>query len=135
MYELHAEGGTSSHSKHWFLKDRPALDGSERVCSQDEDDQQFLMDQLGNIELSQSRVSAENGGETDRSASHPKAEIMHECWDDDASCLEALDEVERTMEGKEEIPDELMIQALAECDIHTEYQGERMEQMANIINK
>lgn len=90
---------------------------SERVCFQDEDDQQFLMDELGNIELSPSCVPAhasEEGGETGRSTSHPNTQ---EYWDDDdASYLEALDEVERTMEEKEEIPDELMIQVLGECE-------------------
>lgn len=78
---------------------------------QDEDDQQFLMDELGNIELSPRCVPAHalDGGEED----------VQERWDDDASCLEALDEVERTMQGKEEIPDDLMIQALAECEANT----------------
>lgn len=89
------------------------------VDIQDEDDQQFLMDELGNIELSPSCApahSSEEGGETDGSTSHPRTDNTQECWDDDASYLEALDEVERSMEEKEEIPDDLMIQALAECE-------------------
>ncbi|XP_026803498.3 DNA-directed primase/polymerase protein isoform X1 [Pangasianodon hypophthalmus] len=89
------------------------------MLKEDEDDQQFLMDELGNIELSPSCVPARASGEgeeTDRSASHPQTENTQECWDDDASCLEALDEVERSMEEKEEIPDELMIQAVSECE-------------------
>ncbi|XP_060772644.1 DNA-directed primase/polymerase protein isoform X2 [Neoarius graeffei] len=89
------------------------------MLKEDKDHQQFLMDELGNIEPSPSCApthSSGEGGETDGSTSHPRTDNTQECWDDDASYLEALDEVERTMEDKEEIPDELMIQALAECE-------------------
>lgn len=91
------------------------------MLKEDEDDQQFLMDELGNIELGPGCVASGVGGETDRSASRPQTENAQECWDDDdddddASYLEALDEVERVMKEKEEIPDELMIQALTECE-------------------
>lgn len=68
------------------------------------------MDELGNIESSPSGAPAETGGKG------RSAEDAQDCWDDDASYLEALDEVERTVEDKEEIPDELMMQALAECE-------------------
>ncbi|XP_047672493.1 DNA-directed primase/polymerase protein [Tachysurus fulvidraco] len=79
------------------------------MLKEDEDDQQFLMDELGNIELSPSV-------ETDRCSSHLQTDNTQECWDDDALYLEALDKMERTIEGKEEIPDELMIRALTECE-------------------
>lgn len=113
------------------------------VRFQDEDDQQFLMDELGNIELGPGCVASGVGGETDRSASRPQTENAQDCWDDDdddddASYLEALDEVERVMKEKEEIPDELMIQALTECEttlvwvpFHTVRLKRRIEEKKN----
>ncbi|KAF7686727.1 DNA-directed primase/polymerase protein [Silurus meridionalis] len=83
------------------------------MLKEDEDDQQFLMDELGNIELS---CVSEKGQKTGRSDPLNQTEEEQEGWDDDAPCLEALHEVEKTMQEKEEVPDELMIQALAECE-------------------
>lgn len=93
---------------------------------QDEDDQQFLMDELGNIEASP-RCALEDGG----------ASYAQECWgdaNDDASYLEALNEVEKTMEEKEEIPDELMIQALTECENTLVWGNDKMNKLYSIFN-
>lgn len=86
-----------------------------RVFLQDEEDQEFLMDELGNIESSQSFVPAVKGVEQPGS-SGSQAEHTEVNWPDDPSCLEALEEVEKVIAEKGEIPDELMIQAVSECE-------------------
>ncbi|XP_036439346.1 DNA-directed primase/polymerase protein isoform X2 [Colossoma macropomum] len=87
------------------------------MLKEDEEDQEYLMDELGNIELSQSFVPAVEGDEQSASfcslTEHTQAWVN---WPDDHSCLEALDEVEKITAEKEEIPDELMIQAVTECE-------------------
>uniref|UniRef100_A0AAR2J424 DNA-directed primase/polymerase protein n=1 Tax=Pygocentrus nattereri TaxID=42514 RepID=A0AAR2J424_PYGNA len=82
------------------------------MLKEDEEDQEFLMDEMGNIELSQSSVQTVERDEQSATfcsqTEHTEAWVN---WPDDHSCLEALDEVEKIAAGKEEIPDELMIQA------------------------
>ncbi|XP_026885205.2 DNA-directed primase/polymerase protein [Electrophorus electricus] len=91
------------------------------MLKEDEEDQLFLMDELGNIELSQSSVPAPASGRD----SHAEPAISRsqtkdtDAWaegPDDPFYLEALEEVERTIEEKGEISDELMIQAVTECE-------------------
>ncbi|KAI4878677.1 hypothetical protein NFI96_030340, partial [Prochilodus magdalenae] len=81
------------------------------MLKEDEDDQEFLMDELGNIELS--FVPAVDRDKQSTQREHTDSWVN---WPDDPSCLEALDEVEKIIAGKEEIPDELMIQAVSECE-------------------
>uniref|UniRef100_A0A3B4D5X7 DNA-directed primase/polymerase protein n=1 Tax=Pygocentrus nattereri TaxID=42514 RepID=A0A3B4D5X7_PYGNA len=87
------------------------------MLKEDEEDQEFLMDEMGNIELSQSSVQTVERDEQSATfcsqTEHTEAWVN---WPDDHSCLEALDEVEKIAAGKEEIPDELMIQAVSECE-------------------
>lgn len=75
----------------------------------DEEDQAYLTDELGNIELAQSSVPRTDSTE---SSSAPQAEDWGE-WPDDPAYLEALQEVER---ATEEVPDELLLQAVTECE-------------------
>ncbi|XP_072526428.1 DNA-directed primase/polymerase protein [Salminus brasiliensis] len=83
------------------------------MLKEDEEDQEFLMDELGNIELS---PPVDRGEPATSSSSQALAiEAWVDC-PDDHSCLEALDEVEKTIEEEDEIPDELMIQAVTECE-------------------
>ncbi|XP_062864648.1 DNA-directed primase/polymerase protein isoform X2 [Trichomycterus rosablanca] len=90
------------------------------MLKEDEEDQAFLMDDLGNIELSQRHVpaSVQEMQDTEGATSCPPMGIEQDWEDDDASFLEALDEVERSIEEEEEIPDELLIQAVTECEAH-----------------
>ncbi|XP_029912936.1 DNA-directed primase/polymerase protein isoform X2 [Myripristis murdjan] len=75
----------------------------------DEDDQAFLMDDTGNIELSQTPNQAED------SAADPEEAEGAEWGDgqDDQACLEALEDFERQTE---EIPDQLLLQCVADFD-------------------
>ncbi|XP_030644092.1 LOW QUALITY PROTEIN: DNA-directed primase/polymerase protein [Chanos chanos] len=99
----------------------------EEVCmshmlKEDEDDQQFLMDEAGNIELSQRpAVPGASGPGDGVSATADARSGDTEAWDDcpDDSCyLEALEEVERNVE--EEVSDDLLIQAVAKYENGTE---------------
>uniref|UniRef100_A0A8C1RAV3 DNA-directed primase/polymerase protein n=1 Tax=Cyprinus carpio TaxID=7962 RepID=A0A8C1RAV3_CYPCA len=79
------------------------------LLMEDEEDQAYLTDELGNIELAQSSVPrTDSTGFT----SAPQAEDWGE-WPDDPAYLEALQEVER---ATEEVPDELLLQAVTECE-------------------
>ncbi|KAL2098072.1 hypothetical protein ACEWY4_007279 [Coilia grayii] len=71
------------------------------LLKEDEEDQLYLMDEAGNIELSQRYTQA--GG----------TEGWGDCAADDACYLEALEEVERTAE---EVSDELMLMAADEFE-------------------
>ncbi|XP_022537487.2 DNA-directed primase/polymerase protein [Astyanax mexicanus] len=85
------------------------------MLKEDEEDQKFLMDDLGNIELS----PVGSGDNEPSTASSSAQAVTTEAWvdcPDDHSCLEALDEVEKIIEEDDEIPDELMIQAVTECE-------------------
>ncbi|XP_066516731.1 DNA-directed primase/polymerase protein [Hoplias malabaricus] len=84
------------------------------MLKEDEEDQEFLMDELGNIELSQTSTSAVER-EQHVVTSCSNSEHTEAC-PDDTSCLEALEEVEKIFAKKEEIPDELMIKAVTECE-------------------
>ncbi|XP_016111917.1 DNA-directed primase/polymerase protein-like [Sinocyclocheilus grahami] len=74
-----------------------------------EEDQAYITDELGNTELAQSSVATTDSAE---SSSAPQAQVWGE-WPDDPAYLEALQEVER---ATEEVPDELLLQAVTECE-------------------
>ncbi|KAM3833987.1 DNA-directed primase/polymerase protein-like, partial [Diretmus argenteus] len=76
----------------------------------DDEDQACLMDDAGNFELSQAP----------NQAPHPQAEEA-DAWgdgEDDQVYLEALEGVENSTEVTEEIPDQLLLQCMAEFDSH-----------------
>lgn len=85
------------------------------ILMEDEEDQAYLTDELGNIELVQSSVPV--------SAPAPQSSPATwfedpEDWGDspdDPAYLEALQEVERATE-QEEVSDELLLQAVTECE-------------------
>ncbi|XP_076874167.1 DNA-directed primase/polymerase protein isoform X2 [Brachyhypopomus gauderio] len=90
------------------------------MLKEDEEDQLFLMDELGNIELSQSSAPAPPPGTEGHreQAASPSQKEDTEAWGegpDDSFYLEALEDVERTIEEKGEISDELIMQAVTEC--------------------
>ncbi|KAA0722378.1 DNA-directed primase/polymerase protein [Triplophysa tibetana] len=75
------------------------------ILMEDEEDQAYLTDELGNIELVQSSVPV-------------SAPAQQEDWGDspdDPAYLEALQEVEQATE-LEEVSDELLLQAVTECE-------------------
>ncbi|XP_076855083.1 DNA-directed primase/polymerase protein-like [Brachyhypopomus gauderio] len=93
----------------------------EGFSLQDEEDQLFLMDELGNIELSQSSAPAPPPGTEGHreQAAWPSQTEDTEDWGegpDDPFYLEALEDVERTIEEKGEISDELIMQAVTESE-------------------
>ncbi|KAI2668596.1 DNA-directed primase/polymerase protein [Labeo rohita] len=83
-----------------------------RWCHNDEEDQAYITDELGNIELAQSSASMTDSKESSSAPQAEKAEDWGE-WPDDPAYLEALQEVER---AAEDVPDELLLQAVSECE-------------------
>uniref|UniRef100_A0A672KAQ6 DNA-directed primase/polymerase protein n=1 Tax=Sinocyclocheilus grahami TaxID=75366 RepID=A0A672KAQ6_SINGR len=82
------------------------------LLMEDEEDQAYLTDELGNIELAHSSVPRTDSTESSSAPQAEKAEDWGE-WPDDPAYLEALQEVER---ATEEVPDELLLQAVTECE-------------------
>ncbi|XDV14887.1 hypothetical protein PO909_015060 [Leuciscus waleckii] len=82
------------------------------LLMKDEEDQEYLTDELGNIELAKSSVPMNASAESSSAAQPANTEDWGE-WPDDPAYLEALQEVERTTE---EVPDELLLQAVTECE-------------------
>ncbi|KAG1956719.1 DNA-directed primase/polymerase protein [Pimephales promelas] len=82
------------------------------LLMKDEEDQEYLTDELGNIELAMSSVLTNASAESSSAARPENTEDWGE-WPDDPAYLEALQEVERTTE---EVPDELLLQAVTECE-------------------
>lgn len=78
----------------------------------DEEDQEYLTDELGNIELAKSFVPMNASADSSSAAQPANTEDWGE-WPDDPAYLEALQEVEKTTE---EVPDELLLQAVTECE-------------------
>ncbi|XP_067259131.1 DNA-directed primase/polymerase protein isoform X2 [Chanodichthys erythropterus] len=78
------------------------------LLMEDEEDQAYLTDELGNIELAKSPVPM-------TASAAPLSENTEDWgeWPDDPAYLEALQEVER---ATEEVPDELLLQAVTECE-------------------
>lgn len=77
----------------------------------DEEDQAFLMDDAGNIELSQTpNRAAGSTADPDEAAAGGWGDVQ-----DDEACLEALVDVERSTE---EIPDQLLLQCMDDFDSH-----------------
>ncbi|XP_063074678.1 DNA-directed primase/polymerase protein [Engraulis encrasicolus] len=89
------------------------------LLKEDEEDQLFLMDEAGNIELSQrshlepSSSSPPEGGRLGNRAQESGAEAWGDYAADDQCCLAALEEVEREAE---EVSDELMLLAADQFD-------------------
>ncbi|XP_056136943.1 DNA-directed primase/polymerase protein isoform X2 [Lampris incognitus] len=87
---------------------------TSHLMKMDEEDQTYLMDDAGNIELSQA------SGHPLQSAAHPEekvADVWGDEFDDDAY-VEALDdfETQREAEFTDNIPDQLLLQCMAEFD-------------------
>lgn len=78
----------------------------------DEEDQAYLTDELGNIELAKSPVPMTASADSSSAPRSEKTEDWGE-WPDDPAYLEALQEVER---ATEEVPDELLLQAVTDCE-------------------
>ncbi|XP_023686409.1 DNA-directed primase/polymerase protein [Paramormyrops kingsleyae] len=82
------------------------------LMKEDNEDLEYLMDDMGNIESSQRREGSQA----------PSAEQLPdwELWPDDEAHLEALEEMERT--SAEEVPDELLLESMAQFE-SSEYAG------------
>ncbi|XP_051558317.1 DNA-directed primase/polymerase protein isoform X1 [Myxocyprinus asiaticus] len=88
------------------------------ILMEDEEDQAYLTDELGNIELVPMTTSAVQV-EKERPSSAPQTEDPKDWGDcsDDLAYLEAMREVERaTAEEEDEVSDELLLEALTECE-------------------
>lgn len=79
---------------------------------QDDEDLEYLMDNMGNIESSQRQEGSQA----------PSAEQLPDwdLWPDDEAHLEALEEMERM--SAEEVPDELLLESMAQFE-SSEYAG------------
>uniref|UniRef100_A0A8C7SQJ0 DNA-directed primase/polymerase protein n=1 Tax=Oncorhynchus mykiss TaxID=8022 RepID=A0A8C7SQJ0_ONCMY len=85
------------------------------LITMDEEDQAYLMDDVGNIELSQTLpVEKYLGG----SAATLPQEEDRDPWGDDQAYLEALEDVERSTGdlAEDDVPDELLLQTMAEFE-------------------
>uniref|UniRef100_A0AAY4AQB4 DNA-directed primase/polymerase protein n=1 Tax=Denticeps clupeoides TaxID=299321 RepID=A0AAY4AQB4_9TELE len=86
------------------------------ILKEDEEDQEFLMDEAGNIELSQSHTSDPAAEQKRGKLAGPLLTDDTDVWEDnsdDPSFLEALDEVERSAN---DIPDALLLLAADEYE-------------------
>ncbi|XP_010863692.2 DNA-directed primase/polymerase protein [Esox lucius] len=81
----------------------------------DEEDQAYLMDDVGNIKLSQTPQHLEQKNQGGSAARVPQVELCDSWGDkqDDQAYLEALDIVERSTDFAEDVSDEILLHALS----------------------
>ncbi|XP_067106486.1 DNA-directed primase/polymerase protein [Osmerus mordax] len=82
------------------------------LMTMDEEDQAYLMDDVGNIEPSQT-------GASEAPVPHAREPDARANCPDDFAFLEAMEDFERSKESTEEVSDELLLQSMAEFDSKT----------------